>query len=372
MKNCIVWIFIAILSVQAFSQQTVEMTWHNAADIGIGGKGWPNSETKTPFDRLPSKAQKPVSKELWERSINSAGLYVTFSTDAVRIDVRWRLRHPSITTPVLSATSVAGMDLYVREGGKWTWAAVKPPSMTRPAGSPVGTPPVTEVTFVQSLQKKEREFRLYLPLYNGVDRVEIGIPKEAFIKPVPAPAGKPIVIYGTSIIQGFGASRAGMNIGSILGRRLNKDVINLGFSGLCRMEPELADLLAELDPALFVVDCLPNMTAAEITQRTASFVKKIRSARPNTPILMVEHPNFAQTSWDLEEREVIKAKNAAFLNEFNKLQKDKVAGLHYFKGDQSYGDGDGTLDGIHPTDLGYSTYANALEPAIKPLIANVK
>ncbi len=372
MKNCLIWVFISILSVQAFPQQTVEMTWHNAADIGIGGKGWPNSETKTPFDRLPSKAQKPVSKELWERSINSAGLSVTFSTDASRIDVRWRLRHPSISTPVLSASSVAGMDLYVREGGRWTWAAVKPPNMTRPAGSPVGTPHVTEVAFVQSLSKAQREFRLYLPLYNGVDRVEIGIPKGAEIKAVPASTGKPVVIYGSSIIQGFGASRAGMNVGSILGRRLNREVINLGFSGLCKMEPELADLLAELDPALFVIDCLPNMTAEEITQRTVSFVKKIRSVRPNTPILMVEHPNYAHTSWDVEARESIKEKNAAFLQQFNRLQKDRVTGLHYFKGDHSFGDGDGTLDGVHPTDLGYTYYANVLEPAIRPLLGNSK
>lgn len=372
MKNYLVWIFISLLSIRAFSQQPVELTWNDAADLGVGGKGWPSSETKTPFDRLPAKAQKPVSKELWERSINSAGLYVTFSTDASRIDVRWRLRHPSILTPVLSATSVAGMDLYVREGGRWTWAAVKPPNMSRPAGSPAGTPHVTEATFVQNLPKKEREFRLYLPLYNGVDRVEIGITKGSEIKAAPIPASRPIVIYGSSIIQGFGASRAGMNLGSILGRNLNREVINLGFSGLCKMEPAIADLLAELDPALFVIDCLPNMTADEITQRTVGFVKKIRKARSDTPILMVEHPNYAHTSWDVEARESIKTKNARFLQEFNKLQKDRVKGLHYFKGDHSFGDGDGTLDGVHPTDLGYTNYADALESAIRPLLTDSK
>lgn len=368
MKNCSLFTLILFFSVQIFAQQNVELTWHNAADLGVSGRGWPTSETRTPFDRLPRKAQKPVSKEIWERSINSAGLYVTFTTDAGRIDVRWRLRHPSIFTPVLSATSVAGMDLYVREGGDWMWAAVKPPNMSRPAGSRVGTPHETETTFVQNLPKKEREFRLYLPLYNGVDRVEIGITKGAEIKAVPAPAGKPIVIYGSSIIQGYGASRPGMNVGSILGRKLNREVVNLGFSGLCKMEPALADLLAELDPALFVIDCLPNMAAEEITERTVNLVKKIRAARPNTPILMVEHPNYAHTSWDVEVRESIKAKNARFLQEFNKLQKDGVKGLHYFKGDHSFGDGEGTLDGVHPTDLGYTYYANALEPAIRPLI----
>ena len=99
---------------------------------------------------------------------------------------------------------------------------------------------------------------------------------------------------------------------------------------------------------------------------------KIRSVRPNTPILMVEHPNYAHTSWDVEARESIKEKNAAFLQQFNRLQKDRVTGLHYFKGDHSFGDGDGTLDGVHPTDLGYTYYANVLEPAIRPLLGNSK
>ena len=65
-----------------------------------------------------------------------------------------------------------------------------------------------------------------------------------------------------------------MNVGSILGRKLNKEFVNLGFSGLCKMEDALAGLIAELDPALFVIDCLPNMQPNEITERTANLVKR--------------------------------------------------------------------------------------------------
>ena len=168
MKNCSLFTLILFFSVQIFAQQNVELTWHNAADLGVRGKGWPDAETKTPFDRLPQKGQRSVSKELWSRAINSAGLYIDFSTESNRIDVRWRLRHPSILTPVLSATSVAGMDLYVREGGVWRWAAVKPPNMSRPQGSRAGTPHETEINFVQNLPKKQRGSD-YTCRYNGVD-----------------------------------------------------------------------------------------------------------------------------------------------------------------------------------------------------------
>src|SRR5205823_11246646 len=96
----------------------------------------------------------------------------------------------------------------------------------------------------------------------------------------PASRRKPVVFYGTSITQGGCASRPGMVHTAILGRRLDRPVINLGFSGNGKMEPELAALLAELDPAVYVLDCLPNLNAQEIRERVGPFVRTLRQARP--------------------------------------------------------------------------------------------
>ena len=136
-----------------------------------------------------------------------------------------------------------------------------------------------------------REYLLYLPLYNGVSSVEIGLPKcSALAKAPPRPEGyeRPIVVYGTSITQGGCDSRPGMVHTAILGRRLDRPVVNLGFSGNGKMEPELAALLAELDPAAYVIDCLPNMTAEEVGARVEPFVRALRAARPGTPIVLAE------------------------------------------------------------------------------------
>ena len=46
------------------------------------------------------------------------------------------------------------------------------------------------------------------------------------------------------------------------GRRLDLPVVNLGFSGNGKAEPEVARLLADLDPAIYVLDPLPNLTPA--------------------------------------------------------------------------------------------------------------
>ncbi|MGE3384868.1 MAG: SGNH/GDSL hydrolase family protein [Pyrinomonadaceae bacterium] len=340
------------------AQEKIEVTWYDAVELGVEGKGF--TETNTPYDRLPGKAEKLVPEGVWKRSLNSAGLNVSFATDAPTIIVRWKLRNPSISTPYLSSMSVAGIDLYVRHNNRWMWAATKPPNKF----------PETTQTFLRGLTRDLREFRLYLPSYNGVEKVEIAVPKGSkFGKYVERSPAKPIVFYGTSIVQGSASSRPGMTYVAQLGRRLSVPTVNLGFSGLCKMEPAMADLMAELDPSVFVVDCLPNMLAAEISERTGPLVKKLRKARPDTPIILVENPMYSHGLWNPAVNRSVVAKNRVLAAEFAKLEKQGVKDLHYVKGDRLFGsDGGSTVDGVHPTDLGFTQVADSLEPLLKRLV----
>lgn len=360
-KSLFICLIIAFISVSSFSQEKIELTWYDAVAVGVDGRGW--TDTKTPYDRFPGKAQGKVPEGVWARSLNSAGMSVSFATDSDIIVIRWKVRNPSITSPYLSSMSVAGLDLYIWENNKWMWAATKTPR-------PPSTQPETTETFLRGLPKKLREFRLYLPSYNGVEKVEIGVSKDSkFGKAVEKNAKKPIAFYGTSIVQGSSSSRPGMTYVAQLQRRLNRNVINLGFSGLCHMESALGDLLAELDPALFVIDCLPNMTVPEINERTVDLVKKIRKNRAETPIVLVENPLYSQALWNASVKNSIAAKNNALSTQFEKLQKDGVKNIYYIKGDNLYGDdGESTVDGVHPTDYGFKIYADTLEPLLRRIL----
>jgi hypothetical protein len=224
---------------------------------------------------------------------------------------------------------------------------------------------------VTGIPAAEREFMVYLPLRNGVTSLEFGVPKGATIKPGPprAAGSKPIVFYGTSITHGIGASRGGMTHVSILGRRFNREVINLGFSGNGRMEPEVLRFVAELDPAVFVLDCLPNMTAQQVTERTVPGVKQLREVHPSTPILLVEDRNY-QTGFLVEARRKANAANHAALREaFAALQTEKVPQVYYLEGANLLGDdGEGTVDGSHPTDLGFMRQAAEFERVLRPVL----
>ena len=65
-----------------------------------------------------------------------------------------------------------------------------------------------------------------------------------------------------------------------VGRRLDRPMLNLGFSGNAQMEPEVATLLAEQDPCLFVIDPLPNMDGPMVTERAEAFMRILLAARP--------------------------------------------------------------------------------------------
>lgn len=358
MRHFLICVSIIVFSINLFAQEKIEVTWYNALDLGIDGKGW--TDTKTPYDRLPARAEKAVPEKVWQRGQNSAGLRIPFATDATMVIVRWRLRHPSISSPYLSSMSVAGLDLYYRDGNTWRWAATKPPKIF----------PETTETFLRGMSPQLREYLLYLPSYNGVEKVEIGVPRGSkFGKAVGGEVKKPIVFYGTSIVQGSSSSRPGMTYVAQLGRRLDMPVINLGFSGLCHMEPALADLLAELDPAMYVIDCLPNMPVKEVAERTVPFVERIRKARPETPIVLVENLRYPQGLWFANVKNSVAAKNKILLTEYTKLKKDGVPNLFYVGSEKLIGgDGEATVDGVHPTDLGFIRIADGLEPVLRNII----
>jgi lysophospholipase L1-like esterase len=337
-----------------------KVLWYDVLNLGLEGRGW--ADTATPYDRLPATAEAKVPAAVWGLSLNSAGMCVRFVTDATTLQAHWVLRSATLGMNHMPATGVSGLDLYVRTPDRgWRWVAV-------------GRPESTDVTttLIGDMPPGEREFLLYLPLYNGVSSVKVGVPAGARLGKAPARnpgRSRPLVFYGTSITQGGCASRPGMVHTAILGRRLDLPVINLGFSGAGRMEPALAELLAQLDPAVYVLDCLPNMGAAEVTERLEPFVRILRQAHPDTPILMVEDRTYANAFISAGARAHNETSRAAHKAAYERLQAAGVIGLHYLAGDGLLGaDGEDTVDGSHPTDLGFMRQAAAMEPALRPLL----
>src|SRR6185436_9019207 len=193
----------------------------------------------------------------------------------------------------------------------------------------------------------------------------LGVPPGAKFEPLAPRTDKPIVFYGTSITHGASASRPGMAHPAILGRRFERPVINLGFSGNGRMDAAVGELLVKIDAAVYVIDCVPNMNAAMVRERCVPLVKQLRATRPDTPIILVEDRRNTN-AWITPERNKAHTDNHAALREaFTTLQKEGVRGLYYISGDELMGrDAEASTDGSHPSDLGFVRHADIFEPVL--------
>ena len=332
------------------------LSWHDVKEWGVEGRAFGNMERKDWFDRLPAIAEGKVTDKVWGLSKDSAGMLVHFKTDANAIWADYTLREARLAGANMTAIGASGLDLYARDPqGKWRWAGV-----AKPASAHVRQP------LIEGMERVEREYMIYLPLYNGVTDLEIGVPEGAKFEPVAPRQDKPVVFYGTSITHGASASRPGMPHTAILGRRLDRPVINLGFSGNGKMDPAVGELLTKIDAAVYVIDCLPNMNAAEVRERCILLVKQLRAARPATPIVLVEDRRNTN-AWLLPRRNRAHDENHAALREaFAALEKEKVTGLSYLQGDDLYGsDGEASTDGSHPSDMGFVRQADLFEPVLR-------
>jgi hypothetical protein len=347
----------------AVSPQPVEpaLTWHDVTEWGVEGRAWPGLERKRWFDRFPAAAEGKVTDAVWALSRQSAGMIARFRTDATTIWADYTLLLERLALPNMTAIGASGLDLYARDdAGKWRWVGV-----TRPGAR------VVRQAIVAELAPGFREYAVYLPLYNGVDNLSIGVPPGARFEPIAPRGDPPIVFYGTSITHGASASRPGMVHTAILGRRLDRPVINLGFSGNGRMDAAVGDLLASIDAAVFVIDCLPNMGPADVRLKCVPLVKRLRADRPTTPIVLVEDRRNTN-SWILPTRNQLHTDNHAALREcLAALKKDGVRGLYYLAGDDLLGDdSEASTDGSHPSDLGFVRQAELFERVLRKALTN--
>jgi lysophospholipase L1-like esterase len=349
---------LLLLLTPAFAQQAAapaDTTWYNLSRFPVEGKGW--TKTKHPYDRLPAEAEAIVRPPVWSLAQDSAGLRYRFVTDAPAIRARWKLRRERLALPHMAATGVSGLDLYVRDANQWHWLGGGRPEKQE-----------NETTLVSGLKREKREYLLYLPLYNGVDSVEIGLPPDVPLEAAPDRyAGrKPAVFYGTSILQGGCAARPGMAYPSIIGRMLDWPTINLGFSGNGKTEPEVAKLLAELDPSVYVLDSLPNLDVAEARERVEPFVKTLRAAHPKTPIVLVENVTYTNSAFVDSRQAKVNGVNELLRKVYDHMKAAGDKNVYYVPTARLFGtDGEDTVDGTHPTDLGFLRMAQGIEPAVR-------
>lgn len=309
------------------------------------------------FGRLPAEMETRVRPPVWRLSRNTAGLAAHFFSDAAELHVRWKLLN-NFHMNHMPGTGIRGVDLYVRQEKGWSFVAT---------GRPLDT--LNTAKLIGGMTAEMREYMLYCPLYDGLQSLELGTDEEALLLDAER-NDKPLLFYGTSITQGGCASRPGMAYPAVAGRMLDRESINLGFSGNGRMDPGIMDFIAGIDAACFILDCLPNMDTLMIRRDAEPGIRKILDRHPGTPVLLVPNIMPEDAKLNASVRTEILKENAALETLYQKLKKE-YRNLYYlpFRKIRNVAD-EGTVDGIHLTDLGQQRMAKVLVKRIRKIIRN--
>ena len=310
----------------------------------------PDSLKENRYDRLPISYKEIVREPVWNLSKSSAGMSIRFLSNSSSISVKWIILN-NLKMSHMAETGIKGVDLYFKNKDNWQYINT---------GRPDGIK--NESTLINNMSEEMREFKIFLPLYDGVINIEVGIDSNSVIEKPLKKRNKSIIFYGTSITQGGCASRPGMAHTNIISRKLDLDCINFGFSGNGRMEQPIAKLISESKPLFYVIECMPNMINKEnVTNKTIPLVNTIRENNPEAPIVFVE--NFIPTSSILDKKREneIKGMNLALKTEYEKMISGGYNNIFYIESKNATGDdNEGTVDGVHFTDLGFIRYADFL------------
>ena len=329
---------------------TGDYDWRDGKSLALEGRGFPQS---TLYSRLPEKWKGVVPDAVWNLSHTSIDVNVRFVTDSDEVVVRWEVPKGYRPHPQITLNGTQGVDVYMRSAGG-TWEH-------RLAGSPDVATGLGELRVPWA---PGAECLVYLPMRVSPLAFSVGVKKGCRFDPArPHRLAKPVVHYGTSIVHGGRADRPGLTFTSIMARELDVELVNLGFPGAGRMEPPMADVLAEIDAALYIVDCEWNMTAKMVEERYEPFVRKLKELRPETPILLCGGctEKTAPRSQEVISRKI-----------FSKLKEEdpaKWANLHYLSGvDQLPKSSDCTTDHCHPNVYGFMYMGPVYARAVRNIL----
>lgn len=283
---------------------------------------------------------------------------VRFATDAEEISIRVKLRAACVGMHHFADRGVYGLDVYVGTGTNRKYAGAPMQFFT---GEPNAHQDVLK------LDKGVKEVQINLPLYGGIEKLEVGFPTKARVgAPTPRTNGA-IAFYGSSITQGGCVSRPANSYCNIICRALDADCVSYGFSGSAMGELSVAEHIASRDLACFVMDYDYNSPSVESLEETHEpFFKHIRSVQPDLPVVFVTHPYYGKPDEnDLKRFAIVRKtyENAVAAGDDNVYFVDSSA---FFSNEMRdlY-----AVDYLHPNDLGQFSMAKVIFPAVKKAIS---
>lgn len=356
MKNTKLFFTVAaVLITWAVSAAPRQYKYTEATDLNLIGKiieGTPN-----PYHRVDTCVFKGFTRDENKQVRCSAGLAVLFTTNSSVISVKAEYGYYNMSTNTMGI-SLRGFDLYIKKDGEWLFAGSKCPKDPEKEENMI---------MVDHMDSSMKECLLYLPMYSEMYSVKIGVEKKAKISPLESPFRHRIGIFGSSFTQGISTSRSGMTYPMQFMRNTGLQILSIACSGNCKLQPYFADVLNAADLDAIIFDGFSNPSAEMIEERLFPFIEKIQAAHPDIPLIFMQtiyrqYRNFNQAKVKQEEDKEQMAE---------KLMKEAVTkypNVYFVIPDTGLNSKESSVDGIHPSDMGYLAWAKSIEKPILTIL----
>ncbi len=351
MKRYVVAALLLVLSWGALQAQ--EWVFTDATALTMTGKLF--TDTPNPYHRVDTVRFKGFTDSENIQVRCSAGLAVLFRTNATALALRCSYGYQNRASNTMGI-ALRGFDLYIKmPDGRWQFAASKEGKEGE------------AVKLIANMDGSLKECMLYLPMYSELYSLEIGVPSGQLLEAMPSPFRHRIGIFGSSFTQGISISRTGMSYPDQFTRDTGIQMLSLGCSGNCKMQPYFAEVLKAAEVDALVFDAFSNPSGEMIRERLFPFIEKVQESHPDIPLIFMQTIHRCGSHFDLERRETEQAKQDAaeeLMREACKLYKN-VYFIRPCANDRYH---ETSVDGTHPDDYGYTLWARSIEkPVLKIL-----
>ena len=327
-----------------------------ASKLGLLGKAF---DTPNPYHRIDTVTYKGFDKVENSQCRMPAGLTVMFKTDARRIGVSAQFGNVRSAAPF---ASYMGFDLYIKKDGKWLWAG-----RTHFDARWKNTDEVKVV--VGNLAPGVKECLLYLPIHCELYGCQVCVPQNATLETLASPFRHKIVFHGSSFTHGISTTRAGMSYPMQFMRKTGMQVIPLGFSGHCKMQPYFAAMLEDVEADAYVFDPFSNPNIPLIRERLEPFVDRMVKAHPGKPLIFQRTIYWEKENFDTGAQREFSGRRA-LTDSLMPILCKRYKDVYYIKPDAALHNGESsTADGVHPNDNGYSLWEASIEKPILKILA---
>ena len=312
-----------------------------------------------PFQRVPECYFERMTEQEQRQASRPVGQFLTFRTQSTKSGVivqREGVKMGLCNGPVSSA----GFDLYIRKDSGWLWAGSVLPEDGKPCW------------LICNMDDSVKECLLYMPLGCKVTSMQIchskgsSIVREQYFR-------NNIAVLGSSFTEGAATSRSGMTWTAQLSRRTGMLFANFGFAGNCKLQDYFSDMLVQMDVDAYVIDGFSNPSPQQMRERLFPFIEKVKKHKPQTPVIFLKSIYREKRNFDRQTDKY--ETERAFVSD--SLMKDAVRTFDnvYWVTTTNATDSkrhETSVDGTHPSDYGYTLWAESVERQIVRILRKHK